>query len=427
MNAGLLPLFPECGTGDAGAATSAACGQAMQSVCAQGYGDASQNGDMHSLLLNPQSNCASWMNAIQTTNAVTGQPAPGTPFLDAAMHAYCWGQGMQTDECRCLSFPARAAAWCETGSATCPAQFAASSLSCCALEFAQTSADGELQVIQFSACNPYACWLGDCYEPPQTMLLDSTTLLTQYGAGNCAEVCGQVLGQSTDNIEPMPPGSFAPKGGWSANQSRIGACGSQTQPALVVGEDTTWVWPANGYMLAPVFLSNDGDYPAALQLTSASTDMCWLASGDSTIVPARGSQQVTIQCDAASVSAWFAASTTSQPPEYASITFASRFEWSYSPTIGGEPSVTTSPIGIDVVVTQAHGPIVVDRAVVPWWAWLVCAACIVLAIVQIVAIAKTKASIRALDVSSVAATLYAVPQGPVLPALPVLPVAPIVK
>lgn len=395
MDPGKQPFMPSCGILDADAAVSAACGAAMQNICAAGYGDADAGGTLHSMLLNTASNCSNWATALQVVNAVSGPAglAGGTPYLDAAMRTYCSGVGSLTAECGCVAFPTLAAPWCAAASLTCPQ---AASTSCAALEFAQTApGSGELQVVQFTTCNPYYCWLADCYAPPQDMLLTSDVLAYQ-ASGRCAGVCGQFVASSTDNIAPMPPGSFSPAS-ITANVSGIGSCGAKTAPALLVAEVTNWVWPVNGMLAAPLFITNDGDYPAQISLTSASTPACTVEPGNS-IVLGRAAQQFMVVCDQASVSSWYAASASYDPQTAPqgppSLTFDAMFEWQYEDLARGGETVTTAPMGIYATILPASGPMTQTVTAVPTWFWLAVGGLALLIVLQLALLGVTKRRIR---------------------------------
>lgn len=395
MDPGKQPLFAACGGPfDADAALSAACGAAMQPVCSLGYAGP-DGGVLTSMLLNPQSNCSNWATAVQNAAAVGG-PQPGAPYLDAAMRAYCGGPGSLTDECACLAFPQLAAPWCAGASLTCPTLYSQSSLSCPALEFAQVdSTSEELDVIQFTACNPYYCWLAACYENPQYQLLTSDVLAYQ-ASGNCAGVCGQFISSSSADIAPMPPGSFAPAS-VTADSSGIGSCGASVQPAMLVAEDVTWTWPANAVMEAPLFITNEGDYPAQVQLASASLAQCTVEPQNGLVLP-RSSQQFVVVCDQASISAWYAASATYDPQKYpqgpASLTIAPQFKWTYLDLARDGATQTTDPMGITAVVMPPSGPIVVQTTTIPSWFWLAVFAIAILLVVQLALIAASKRSIK---------------------------------
>lgn len=395
MDAGKQPLPAACSTNDVNAAVSAACGVAMQPVCSLGYGNNNNEGVIQSMLFNSASNCSNWMQTLQNVSAVTGTPQAGSPYLDAAMQTYCSGPGSLTDECGCIAFPIAAAAWCASSSITCPGSDASA---CEALEFAQTvpSLDA-LDVIQFTTCNPYYCWLADCYQTPQTQLLPSD-ILTYQASSQCAGVCGQFIGSSSENIAPMPPNTFSPAS-ITANESGIGSCGAQNKPALLVAEVTDWVWPSNAIMMAPLFMSNDGDYLAQVQLTSASLDICSVQPANALLLP-RTSQQFTVVCDQASVSAWYTASASYDPQTAPqgppSLTINPMFEWQYMDIANGGNMTMTEPMGIFATIMPASGPIVETVSGVPAWFWLAVSGVALVALVQLVLIAVSKRGVRKL-------------------------------
>lgn len=385
MDASKLPLPPAC-TGNEAAVLTEACGAALQPICAGASSDA--DGTMRSLLIDPASNCFNWMNAVQAGNASVAGTVPGSAHLDAAMAAYCGGAGSLTAECACVAFPTNAAAWCEAGAAACPSL---PHSACAAQQFAQTAADaGSLDVIQFTSCNPYYCWLGACYETPLTQLLPADILASQSAVGVCAGICGQVINAPTINIPPMPPGSFWPAS-ITANVSGIGSCGAMTDPALLVAQPQTWVWPSNAVMAAPFFITNDGDYPAQVSVSSASLGaVCALAPGNN-LVLGRSAQQFAISCDQPTVAAWYAASATydpqTDPRGPPSLTINPEFQLSYLDLVSGSVT-TTPPMGITAVITAPSAPMVVTRPAIPVWFWLVLAAALAAVVVQLVLIGR---------------------------------------
>lgn len=390
MDPALQPQVAACGTLDGAAAASAACGAAMAPVCSGGYND---GGVLRSLLLDTASNCSRWAAAVQTTAAVLGTAAGGSSYLDAAMHAYCGGVGSLTAECACLAFPLRAADWCAGASLSCPAFPDAA---CAAQEFAQLTPDGTaLDVVQFTSCNPYYCWLAACYESPSAMLLDSAVLATQSAAGACAGVCGQFVSAATTSIGPMPPGSFSPQS-VTANVSIMTACGSKTKPALITAVPQTWVWPVNAVTEAPLYVTNNGDYAAQVSVTSASLAACELTPGDNVLF-GRSVQQFAVKCDQAALAAAFAASASYDPrggSTTPSLTVTPTFELTYLDLASGETR-TTPPLGITAVLHPAAAPITVSRSVVPPWFWVAAAALLVLVAVQFFFVRRSRRAIAA--------------------------------
>jgi hypothetical protein len=264
-------------------------------------------------------------------------------------------------------------------------------MSCAAREFAQTTPAGALDVIQFTTCNPYACWLADCYAPPQDMLLTSEVLGVQ-SSGSCAGVCGQVVQSVSDNIAPMPPGSFSPAS-ITANVSGIGSCGAKDKPALLVSEVVSWTWPTNGIMAAPLYITNNGDYVAQVTLSSASLDVCSVEPTNAFILP-RSAQQFTLMCDQASVSAWYTASATYDPQTHPqgppTLTINPMFEWQYQDLANNGASVTTEPMGMTVTILPASGPLVQTVTATPAWYWGVIAAIALVAVAQVALLILTK-------------------------------------
>lgn len=393
MDAGLTPLFPECGTNDVNAATSAACGQAMQPLCSAGWGDPANGNTLKSMLLNPQSNCWRWMNAIQESNAVLTDKiiAPGAPFLDAAMNAYCRGDGSAgslTAECGCLSFPVRAAKWCSVSHCVLGAPWSMLSLTvedgvdqaeaCPGLEFAQQRADSnELDVVQFGQCSPYPCWLSDCYKPPSQQLLSSLVLEAQM-SGNCPEICGQFLGGNKVTISPMPPGSFS----FTGDVSGLSGCCVATSvttcpayPALLACEPTTWNMPVNGRMVFGTPVTNDGDDAALLTFASCSLPFCTVEPQNMTIL-GHSVAQFNIVCDQSSISSLF----ESQGSQ--SLALAPEFYFTYPDWSSKTQTSVPWSTSCNIIVGAASGPIHEPKVEFPLWFWIV----VMVAIVVFVAL-----------------------------------------
>lgn len=411
MNAGWAPLAAACGVNDAASATSAACGAAMAPLCNGGYDN---GGTLRSALLAPHSNCYAWRAALQTA-AAAGVAAGGAPYLDAAMRDFCTaGSGSLTAECACLAFPAAtAAAWCRGSSLSCPAF---SDAQCAAKEFAQVSADGTaLDVVQFAQCNPYYCWVAGCFGGPDATLLTSDVLAAQSTPGVCAGVCAQQVTGASTYITPMPPGSFAPAS-IVANVATLSECGGAVDAAMLVAVPQAWTWSENSVMSVPFAVTNDGDFPAEVTVAASRVgDMCALSPSQTTLWP-RSAATFVLSCDAARVSAAFAASATTnsaKPRDPPSWTFAPAFQLSYLDTAPGKTqgqTVTTDWMGITATVLPPAPPVTLSRRVLPVWWWLAAAALLLLAAVLVVAVHKVGRRVG-VDITALTALSPAMPAG----------------
>lgn len=330
MNPSAYPPPPGACVGSVGALFSAACGAAMQPLCS---GVTTFQGAAVSALANPQSNCAVWAAAVAAENVITGAGgsgvnsdsndngtgsgtdsgtdstfttqstittgtvADGTPYVDAAMRAYC-ADYPNAPECGCLAFSVTAGAWCSSsdcrGSAICALD-----------EIAQGQGPGgEVEVVQFAGgCDPYPCWLEACYAP--NALLTSDFAAIQRSAGACKPWCIDESTGSTfsGQIPPLPPGSFALVG--SGIMTR---CGNAVVGPTPFMPPLTVQWAANAYMQLPLGISNVGDLPLELSLTTLTAPWAQLwplsggAEGATLHVPARTVRPVLLVADQASLS-----------------------------------------------------------------------------------------------------------------------------
>lgn len=397
MNAMYEPLPLACGSGDAGSATSDACGAAMAPLCSGGY-DA--GGTLRSALLAPHSNCSAWRSALQAA-AVMDMATGGTPYLDTAMRTFCdSADGSRTPECACLVFPTVTAAdWCHGSSLSCP-QYTDGQ--CAAKEFAQVEPGGtSLEVVQFAGCNPYYCWLDACFAGPNAVLLPSDLLAAQSAPGACVGVCAQTVGAASTQIAPMPPGSFAPSS-VVANVATLTSCGAAVDPAMLTAVPQTWTWSVNAVMTVPFAVTNDGDFPAQVTVaTSSEGAMCALWPSAATIWP-RSSTTFVLSCDQATVQAEFNRSAKADPTDpHAPLTwtFSPTFKLAYEDMAPGKTqgtTVTTDWLGINATIVPPAPPIPVTRIALPLWWWLTIVAVSLLGLFLLAVVVRVTHSVRRL-------------------------------
>ena len=137
-------------------------------------------------------------NVYNAANVVCKQQeVPGAASYDGAVRDYCNGVGMGSWECQCMNFSSLSSTWCERAAQSCRPDVLMPQASaddqkeaCYAQEFMQEGDGNTLEVIQFSKCNPLACWYGPCVaRGPNERVVTTHMLETQLQG--CSGVCLQ--------------------------------------------------------------------------------------------------------------------------------------------------------------------------------------------------------------------------------------------
>jgi hypothetical protein len=340
---------PECLPDDV-AAASDACGAVMLQYCS---GPAT-NTTGGSALQQYDSNCNTWMTAVQAASTAAVAPCGGQPFLDAAMVAYC--DAYPTDpNCACLAFPRVASAFCDAS--TCPNK----GTMCPLTEIAQSNGPGAqpddaLSVLQFGDnCNPYPCWLDACYQTHA--LLTSELATVQLTPGGCAPWCVETEGVASYsfNVPPLAPGSWNVEGG-----GLITKCSAEATEPLPFIPPVALTWAANSLMRWPLAVSNIGDFPLILSVTGVDTPWANLYPPTNFVVSGRTTRPLLFTADQATLNQYRLASPGG------SLSTASTLSFAYADSQG---QAHTYEAVLDINVLPPQPPIIVQTNNIPASFW----------------------------------------------------------
>lgn len=349
MDPTLYPSPPYACTEDL---TSGACGAAMLSLCGQAT---LFNGQTIADLINPSSNCSIWRSAVLVENALAGTLSGGSSFLDQAGASYCADE-QNAPECACVMFPniPASAAWCGHGSTTdCPAPAGQCSLD----EIAQSRGDGVVDVLEFPHCTPHFCWLSSCYD--SNGLVPTGMIQSQSTLGVCPAWCIQIDSNNTYNgsIPPGPPGSWNVRGGDEITQCGTGAVG----PVPFCAENT-YLFSSNAAMQTVIAMTNQGDVPLELSVTSVTPSWATLNPGTITI-PGRTMIQFVLTMEQAVLQA------AQQVAAGGQLTTATVLSFQYPSSEGATQTYVSTQT---IVVGPAQPPVVQYRDVTPPWFYAAC-------------------------------------------------------
>jgi hypothetical protein len=277
------------------------------------------------------------------------------------MTQYCGTQfqadtgGSADPACTCLLFPQLASAYCADHT-ECGLQ---EDGLCRIRTMSQAQGiGGSVQVYEFSACNPYPCWLAECRDP--NALITSSLSALMRAPGACAGLCIDDVHASVVNLPPLPPGASYP----NVDVNEITQCGLALPP-YIVGAGGSFTAALNSYLSFPLLLVNDGDQGTEVNLASCSVPWAGINPPANIYIPPRSHRTLALTLDEPSAVA------TVTVPRGGVTTVPVTTVFAYPDVTGAGSQYASVTTYINLTAPQAAT--LVATQVVPFWFWILLA------------------------------------------------------